>query len=108
MISEAWPSYTVRIDAPEARVYVRLAYEDGRASHLWVTCGKAGSVAAGFADGLSRVSSKYLRYSSVGSLVTSLRGVAHDRSGQHEAASVVDAVGRALELIETERTREAA
>lgn len=105
-MTAAWPSYTVKVEAPEATVFVRLAYEDGRPRHLWVGCGKAGSTAAGMADALSRVCSKYLRHSSVGSLVYSLRGITHDRSGQHEAASVPDAVGIALEAIREYRDQE--
>jgi len=110
-MSEAWPSWTVRVEAPEGVVYVRLAYQDGHPRHIGIQCGKSGGIAAGFASLLGRWGSKALRpcpkcgyHVTVSSLVRSARGITHDRSGNHEAASMPDAIGRALEMIEKLRT----
>lgn len=97
----AWLSTTSRWSCPEGKVYVTIAREaEGRLRRVWVAVGKAGTPLYAAGDALASIVFLALENGIPLDVVAQrLRGISHvDYNGQvHEAASIADALGKALE-----------
>lgn len=100
-------SYTFRQPTPFGNMYVILGEDGGEPYEVFVTIGKAGSDVQAMAEGLGRVTSKFLQASPVGERRYRLGAVAHQLRdiggsgffglGKNKVKSLPDAVGLTLE-----------
>ena len=109
-MGDPWPSVTVEMQAPEGRIYVRVARPPDTSSRrgVEIRLGRAGGVAMAAAEGLGRIVSLLTMYMPMEAIAKSLRGVTHERSGwkiergEFEGSSLCDAVARGLLIAESE------
>ena len=109
-MGDAWPSVTVEMQAPEGRIYVRVARPPGTSPRrgVEIRLGRAGGVSMAAAEGLGRIVSLLTMYLPMDAIAKSLRGVTHERSGwkiqrgEFEGSSLCDAVARGLIIAEKE------
>lgn len=92
-----FPSTTVRVEAPEGKVYVRVGFDAGEPRHVYAHVGKGGYPLQAAADGLSRAASKLLQYGAcVAEVCEVFDGIRHERSNGYEAASLAEAIAIGL------------
>lgn len=99
---------TRKMSSPLGDVFVTINEDDeGRPFEVFVTLGKAGSIAMADAEAIGRLISLALRFGvPIGEIHRQLRGISSDRAigfGANKVLSVPDAIAQAIELHEREK-----
>lgn len=74
-VSEALPSYTIRQDSPDGRLFVHVVEKDGRPVEVRINIGKAGTNMAAWADAIGRLITRLLPVIGIHGVIEELSGI---------------------------------
>lgn len=74
-VTSALPSYTIRQDSPDGRLFVHVIERDGTPVEVRVNIGKAGTNMAAWADAIGRLITRLLPHIGIHGVIEELSGI---------------------------------
>lgn len=106
-VSESLPSYTIRQDSPDGRLFVHVVEKDGRPVEVRINIGKAGTNMAAWADAMGRLITRLLPVIGIHGVIEELSGITSQGIRLLEKGSVCRSgpEGIAIALLVQRRTK---